>query len=263
MTRLLRRAAFPVALIVASWLIGCDSAPGVLNTEGAPPRVSKLSFTPDRVVFEELPPEQVIGDSVAIVKLNLQVEVDDPDGDIDSVLFIVNSPFDPFEPLARGVLNRSGGNVYQGQKSLAISRGNEGRYTVLVYAVDAEGSLSNQARGLLDYSLGAGSPPVIESVIGPNSITPPTTLTLIAVVSDPDGLGNIARVVVRTPNGSELDMFDDGETLGDEVAGDGRYTARFDVPAAAPGTFTFRFQAFDRSGLASEIVTKDITVVGL
>jgi hypothetical protein len=81
------------------------------------------------------------------------------------------------------------------------------------------------------------------------------------VVSDPDGLNNLLSVVVRTPNGSELEMFDDGASLGDEVAGDGRYTATFDVPQAEPGTFTFEFQAFDRFGLSSEIVTRDVTVV--
>jgi hypothetical protein len=83
---------------------------------------------------------------------------------------------------------------------------------------------------------------------------------LIAVVSDPDGLGNIQDVFVTTPNGNSLKMFDDGESLGDDVANDGRYTASFDVPTATPGTFTFSFKAVDRSGLESEVVIKEIIV---
>jgi len=257
------RTASAILVVSALWLSACDSAPGVYDSQGAPPRVSGLAFSPDRVVFDELGPDQVIGDSVALIELSIQVQVADGEDDVEAVRFVVNTPFDPFSPLATGELVRSGGGAYSVEENIVIKRGNEGRYTILVYAVDAEGNLSNQARGILDYSLGAGRAPVIEAIEGPDSIRPPVTLTLIAVVSDPDGLGNIARVVVTAPNGGTFDMFDDGETLGDEVAGDGRYTARFDVPSAEPGTFTFKFQAFDRSGLSSDVVTKDITVLGL
>jgi hypothetical protein len=259
-----RSTAILLAICAAGafWLVGCDSAPGVYQIDGIPPRVSDLSLSPNSVVFDELPPELVIGDSVALVDIAFEVNVRDEDNDIDSVLFVVNSPFDPFAPLSRGILSASGGESFTATERLIIKRGNEGRYTILVYAVDSNGNLSNQARGILDYSLGTGRAPVIESIEGPDSIRPPTTLVLIAVVRDPDGLGNIARVTLTAPNGGAFDMFDDGQSLGDEVANDGRYTARFDVPTAEPGVQTFRFQAFDRSGLASEIVTKDITVVG-
>lgn len=261
MTRSGRAAACAILTIGSAWLAGCDSAPGVLESVGVPPRLSSLVFSPDSVVFESLPPDEIVGDTVALVDLALSVTVRDNDGDVDSVLFVVNSPFDPFEPLATGSLARAGGETYSASKRLSIRRGNEGRYSIVVYAVDAEGNLSNQVRGTLDYSIGSGRAPVIEAIEAPDSIRPPVTLTLIAVVSDPDGLENVARVVVTAPNGGTFDMFDDGQSLGDEVAGDGRYTARFDVPQAQPGTFVFRFQAFDRSGLSSEIVEKEITVL--
>jgi len=264
MTKRGRGAALSALLLLnVLWLASCDSAPGIYDSVGVPPRVANLSFSPDSVVFENLGPDDIIGDSVALIDLSMDVRVVDDDNDVDSVLYVVNSPFDPFTPLVRGVLVSTGSGTYHADKRVAIKRGNEGRYTLVVYAIDAEGNLSNQARGILDYSLGTGRAPVIESIEAPDSILPPTTLRLIAVVSDPDGLGNIARVVVMTPNGSTFDMYDDGKTLGDETPGDGRYTARFDVPSAEPGTFTFRFQAFDRSGLSSEIVSKDITVRGI
>ena len=258
------RGAAGLAAVISAGLFfgGCDSAPGVMDTEGTPPVVDDLEFSPDVVVFEFLPDEQIIGDSIAVFDVDISASAFDIDGDIDSVGYVVNSPFDPFEPLKTGTLSRIGtGSRYAGTARLRILRGNTALYTLIVFAVDSEGQVSNQVRGLIDYQLGTGSPPVIVAVEGPAEIRPPVQLTLVAVVTDPDGLGNIARVVVTAPNGSQFDMVDDGQTFGDTVAGDGRYTARFDVPEAEPGTFRFQFQAFDRQGLASEIVTKDITVL--
>ena len=248
-------------LVVSLGIAGCDSAPGVMDTGGTPPRVSNLVFSPVSVVFDQLPDDSIVGDTLALIDLQIRVEATDVDDDIDSVAFVISDPFDAFEPLASGTLSRRGNSdIFEGSRRLSIPRGNDGRYTVLTYAVDSELNISNQIRGILDYQLGSGNPPVIESIIGPTEITPPVQLTLVAVVSDPDGLGNIASVVVTTPTGQERGMVDDGQSFGDEEAGDGRYTARFDVPAAEPGTFTFTFQAFDRQGLSSNVVTFDITV---
>ncbi|MFV1980721.1 MAG: hypothetical protein ACC655_06170, partial [Rhodothermia bacterium] len=84
------------------------------------------------------------------------------------------------------------------------------------------------------------------------------------VVDDPDGLGNIASVVARVPNGQTFEMLDDGgegSDSGDEVAGDGRYTVTFDAPEGTPaGTVQFEFQAFDRQGQESNIIVRDLTI---
>ncbi len=245
-------------LVMAS----CDTAPGPATDPGTPPELSNFSFSPSLIQFETLPQSQREGDSVAVIPLDLRVSVQDADNDIDSVLYIVQSPFDAFSPFDQGRLRRESG-FYVTQPTLRIPRGSTGLYTVSVYAVDSQRNLSNQVRGLLNFAIleGGGSPPVIEDIEGPEEITPPTTLTLVAIVSDPDGLQNIQRVVVRTPNGAEQNMFDDGETFDDPVAGDGRYRASFNVDENTPsGTFTFSFQAFDRAGLASDTLFKDVTV---
>ena len=134
-------------------------------------------------------------------------------------------------------------------------------FTVIVYAVDSEINVSNQVRGLIEYELLGGDPPEILDVEGPAEITPPEIFSYVAVVNDTDGLGNIASVVTRAPNGDTFDMFDDGVNGGDEVAGDGRYTVTFDAPLGTlPGTVQFEFQAFDRQGQESEIVTRDLII---
>lgn len=182
------------------------------------------------------------------------------DDDVDRVSFVVQSPVSGQDPVGEGTLTTSGGSRYDGSASITVPAGDIGVYTVLVYAVDEEGLLSNQVRGMLRVH-GVGEPPVIEAVdADPEVVKPPTTLTLVATVSDPDGLGNVARVEGATPNGNIFQMFDDGRSLGDEVADDGRYTARFDVAEATPGTQTFTFVAIDKSGLESEVFSKDIVV---
>ncbi len=232
-----------------------------MEVEGTPPLVSDLDFSPDVVVFELLQDDQVVGDSVAVFEVAIEVRAVDGGSNIDSVAYLINNPFDPFVPLVTGTLDQFGaGTLFKGTSRLEIPRGNTGLYTLIVYAVDSDGRVSNHVRGLIDYQLGAGSPPEIIAIEGPDVITPPTQLTLVAVVTDPDGLGNIASVVVTAPSGEQFNMVDDGQSLGDEQAGDGRWTARFDVPEADPGTFRFEFQAFDLQGLSSEIVVKNITV---
>jgi hypothetical protein len=136
-------------------------------------------------------------------------------------------------------------------------------YSLIVYATDQQTAVSNQVRGLIEYQLLGGEPPVILSVEGPESITPPAIWSYVAEVTDPDGLGNIARVEARTL-GQTFEMLDDGgegSDSGDEVADDGRFTVTFEVPEGTePTTAQFQFQAFDRQGNESEIVTRDLTV---
>ena len=255
-------ALLAVFSIGAGLLGGCDSAPGVLEDHGTPPVVSSLQYSPTTVVFEQIPDDNVIGDSVIVVEFLISADVSDADGDLETVSYLVNDPFDPFDPLATGELNRIGNSSrYEGTALLEIPRGNSGLYTVIVSAVDAEVRVSNQVRGLFEYVLEGGEPPVITTVTGPDEITPPTTFAYVATVTDPDGLGNIASVVTRAPNDDTFNMFDDGEQGGDEIAGDGRFTVTFDAPEGTQsGTVQFEFQAFDRQGHESNVIVKELTV---
>lgn len=245
---------------VAVGLTGCDSAPGPDGPEGTPPVISGFSHSPDFVDLATLPPEQLT-DTTIVVPFSVGVTATDADGDLASVVFVVQSLLSGEQPVLVGLLTGSGA-TYSGGGTLVVPAGTIANYSVLVYASDEEGLISNRARGLVRFtSSEAGGPPVVESVItDPEVIRPPITFRLIATVSDPDGLANILRVQGTAPNGSEFSLLDDGESFGDDVAGDGRFTARFDVPSASPGTQVFRIQAFDRGGLASEVFEKEVTI---
>jgi hypothetical protein len=259
--------------VPALLLAACDTAPGPTPLAERPPVLSELAYTPQVVVLEQVP-DQVEGDLVRI-PISINVRADDEDGDLDAVRYVVQSPLAGSAPLAAGELGPSGPLQYGGNITVEIPTAEVGRYTLMVYAEDRAGQLSNQVRGTLRFEA-TGKPPVIEDVEMPETVQrpaegePPVAFQIIATVSDPDGLNNIQRVELRNVlGGPALELCDTGPdapcggiaSSGDAVAGDGRFTLTVQVESAnAPGENTFAFQAFDRSNLESEVVLKSITV---
>ena len=239
-------------------LVGCDTALGPQSLDPRPPVVSDFTFSPDSVFFDDV---VASGDSAAI-ELALSVRATDPDGGgIDRVAYVVRGQFEG--TVAEGALSLGDDGRYGATVPLRLGRGQRGRYTVLVYAVDDEGLLSNEVRGLFELTGVGLGPPIIDAVEAPEEFDPPGLLQLVAVVSDPDD--DVARVEVEFPapfNGV-FQLFDDGsEGSGDETAGDGRYTVTFSIPSAAPtGPITVTFRAFDRDGTASADVPFTITIL--
>jgi hypothetical protein len=244
--------ALALAVCLLPALAGCDTAPGPSALDTRIPSVRDLELSPREAIFLE-------GQTSIDLPLSIRVRATDPDGDLHEVRYVVSSAAGV--TIDEGLLASMGGAVFGVDRALTVTRGQAGIYTVLVTATDLRGQVGNQVRGQIDISGVSLGPPMIVSVEGPEEFRPPGQLRLIAVVSDPAGLENIARVDVRTPAGAVRQMFDDGQTGGDEVAGDGRYTATFDVPAASPGPQTFVFFARNRDGLRSEEVPFTITVL--
>ena len=258
-----RHVAFCCSLLSALVLAACDAAPGAEDASSAPPVISDLQYTPELLVLAALPPADVTEDSVRF-DLSFSVQAEDPEDELRSVVFSLRSP-DPQAPAAAsGTIDGGTGGTYGSDLGVWIPRGDVGNYTLSIFALDETGRMSNTLRGTITFTA-EGRPPVITEVIAdPDTVlvTRDSILTLTAVVEDPDGIDNIARVIVRVPNGAEVEMVDDGVRFGDPVAGDGRYYARFEnVNLATPNTTqTFRFQAFDKTGLASAIVEKPVRV---
>jgi len=170
--------------------------------------------------------------------------------------------------VANGALEAAEDGRYVASVPLQFGRGQRGLYTVLVYAVDDDGLLSNQVRGLFELAGVGLGPPVIDAIDAPTEFQQPGRLQLIAEVSDPDGLEDIARVEVVFPEpfAATFELADDGRSAGDETADDGRYTATFEgvqLPAdfETPYALDLVFRAFDRDGLASDDVSFTITIV--
>lgn len=262
-----------VVLFVAIGISSCDSAPGLEEDRGTPPDLESFTFSPNLVVFEALPPEQIVDENMAKISLDLNVNISDADEDIETVSYIVRSPISPYDIVAQGELAGSGGSgSYLGIGELLLSKGSIGKYTILVFATDSKGNISNQARGSLDFQTEGGDPPVILAITAPDSVSRPAPeqaailVNIIAEVTDPDGLDNVAKVVLRTISNQEFPLLDDGgndgSPSGDAVAGDGMYTITIQVESTnGLGPNTFRFQATDRSGFESNIVEKTITIV--
>lgn len=210
---------------------------------------------------------EAIGELVRF-SVSLRVNAADPDGDIERVSYVIQSPYAGRAPLSEGELALSSGSTYTRTTSVTVPRGEIGVYTVLVYAVDASGSLSDNVRGMLSFT-GAGDPPVILNVAAPDTVQrpadgeEPNVLLLAATVSDPDGLSSISAVVfwnVTEPS-NVFDMADDGVRFGDEIPNDGIYTRTVQIESNnQTGETVLAFQATDRSGLKSNIVEKTIVV---
>lgn len=250
-----------LALLLA--LAACDTAPGPQPLDARPPVVSDFAFSPDSVFFDDVVVE---GDSAA-VELSISARVEDSDGGtIDRVAYVVDGQFEG--TIASGTMEVGEDGRYAATVPLLLGRGQRGRYTVLVYAVDDDGLLSNQVRGLFELAGVGLGPPVIDAIDAPTEFQQPGTLQLIAEVSDPDGLDDVARVEVEfpAPFTATFELSDDGQSAGDETADDGRYTATFEGVQLPPEVETpyaldLTFRAFDRDGLASEDVLFTITIV--
>ena len=207
-----QRSAWLVATCVCgllSLLPACDSAPGPEQVGLRPPVLLDFSYSPQRVFYNLLPPDQ-IQDGQVTVTLELSVIARGEDVPIEFVAFVVQSPESLVDPIATGRLPQESGDRYSVSTTIAISADEIRSYTIVVYAVDEAKRVSGEVRGVLEYDrvFDAGSPPVIESVEAPASVTrpaagdPAVALKLVAVVSDPDGLNEIEKVEfwnVNTP----------------------------------------------------------------
>lgn len=265
-----KRTALLMACILVGSLAACDEVAGPEPIDGSAPALSEFSFAPSQVSFQQLSDDQVVGDSLARIPIALRVHAEDPEGCVDRVGFVFAAGMDARGPQITGELEPEdapsgdcANGWYQTTATVDLPRGAVGPYTVRVYAVGDDGTLGDQMQGLFQFALELGKPPVVESVeASADTIRPPAELQFVATVSDPDGLENIARVFVGTPDGGEpLPMYDDGVSRGDETADDGRYTATFDVPEETEsGEGTFSFWAEDKNGLASDTLEKTIVV---
>ena len=248
-------------------LAACDEGETPTEVDGQAPVLSSFSFEPTRATFEQLPPDQIVNDTLARIPIQLSVRAEDPDGCVERVGVVFADARNPQNARTTADLEPREGNAgvcmngwFEGRVTVDLPRGSVGAYAVRVYAVDETGRLGDQMQGRFHFALQQGEPPVVENVeASADTIRPPTELRFVATVSDPDGRSNIKLVLVEPPNGDVARLNDQG-LQGDAVADDGRYTATFNVPDAEPGEFVFTFWAVDKNGLESDRVEKTIVV---
>lgn len=256
----------PLAVcLLFTCIAGCDTLPEPTDTYSRPPELTNLQYAPSMLDLATNPAAVVNG----IVSVDFTVSVDafDEDGVVEQVNFILRPPTAGSAPLANIVMNgdaamREFGLTYTQQ----LPEGETGNYILEVYGYDNDGTLSNRVLGTFTL-LNEQDPPIITAIEAPATVTRPAegsvSFTLVATVDDPQGVANVSTVLawnVLNPQAT-FALFDDGSAGGDEIAGDGRFTATVQISSDnSPGVNSLAFQATDRGGLQSEVVTIDITI---
>lgn len=230
--------------------------------------LSDFEFSPQSISIDD-PIVEHVGESVRF-PLNVSVTATDVDDDLERVAYVIQSPYDGSTSLSQGLLQSVGGSSYAREITISIPEGEIGVYSLVVYAVDLEGSLSDDVRGMVTVG-GTGEPPVLVDVSVPDTVVRPAQgepaelLRMTATVDDPDGLANINEVGFwNTSNPDVLfPMYDDGRFAqsGDETEGDGIYTTVVRIESTNQAvTNILAFQATDRSGLESNIIERTVVV---
>ena len=265
-------------VFVLVFLARCDTAPGPAVLDGRPPVLEDFTFTPQRLVYALLPESQIDGDSLRI-PITIRVTARRQADPVEEVWYSIEEPSSLQGPLRSGRMAPAGNSRYEQTVNLVLSALELQTYTVLVYAVDASARVSGAVRGSLHYfrSFEPGSPPVIDSLAVPDTLQRPSpgdpavSLLLVAGVSDPDGLSDVALVEFwnNAAPASRFLMCDDGgatpcgesQESGDAMAGDALFTRRvFITSDNSAGTTTLVFQAIDRAGLKSAIHMRDVVI---
>ncbi|MDE2996715.1 MAG: hypothetical protein OXT73_08265 [Bacteroidota bacterium] len=255
----------------AGLFAGCDSAPGPPDLDASAPEVSSIQVTPNLLALDQLPGG---GDTVTAT-VSVSADLDDADGDLATFYVVIRTSEANQAPLATTEMSVPGSGRIQAQLELTVPRAGGGPFFVSAFASDTAGHLSNVAFARIDVSA-SSEPPVIEAIDMPDVVTRPAageaplSIPIVATVSDPDGLSNVAFVEVIVNGGVSLRLCDDGGagtcnagfgSSGDATAGDGQFTLTIQLDSSnSAGTNTFEFSAVDRSGLRSAVVARSIEV---
>lgn len=172
---------------------------------------------------------------------------------------------------------KKGDGIYSGKFYMSKLNPN-GKYEIVCYIEDNINlSPDNVAMGGIaqfNYNNGQNNlPPVISNLIMASSAIRGDSFDFSIKVEDPNGLTDISQVYFRLyrPDGTLADpnngygyflMVDDGDSkLGDITAGDGIYSFRNSFgQTAATGAWTFVFQAKDKNGKLSNVISQNMTV---
>ena len=244
-------ACIVLAALAASTLAlpACDSAPGL--PELAPlPRLSGLEVTPTAFAFES-------DAATAELPLVVRAELSAP----ATVRALVR--FAEADTLAAQAETETTGGAVELAVPLALPRGATGDYRVTVVTEASDGRPGDQAEAVFTFQAESLGPPTVTAVDAPAAVAPGGTLPVVATVTDPDGLANVALVLLQDETGAFVaQLFDEGSARSDDdAAGDGRFSETLRLgDGAEPGDIPLQVVAFDRAGTASEPAAFTVTV---
>ncbi len=279
------KRGFPIIILIAGLLSSCErSVDSPQDIDYSRPFLHDLQIFPETfntdtiLVNGQANPEDVLS-----LSLNCVVVVDETPGSGPSnVRYSVNLPSEE-RRFAEGVLRDDGVNpdlgsrdgIFTGTVTFSIRRVDIGAFELSVDGYNEPGSPSNTLRRQIGV-FRSSRPPVISDLAAPDTINLPSpgnfSLILLSIsVADSDGQGDIAAVYFRnldspTDTTRKFILLDDGHPTGasgDSVANDGTFSIIIQLPSSTPaGTFRFKFESTDRSGLVSNAILHPLTVLG-
>ncbi len=248
-------AVFAAVLLFAAGLAACDDAPG-LPAEVQRPSVTAFALTP-------LSDSLATDAPTASIPLAIEATLAGEGRIVVRVVVRYGETATTRDSLVTQVRVEAQPGLVRIELPLTLPRGATGEYAVTLLTEGADGRTGDGASGVFRFRAASLGPPAVSNVTAPATVTRPasqnaasTPFRITADVSDPDGLANIAAVVVTDETGGVIqELFDEGRTGrsdGDERPGDGRYTVTLGIPFGfAPGTYTLAIVALDRAGTQS------------
>lgn len=241
-----------------------------------PPVVRSVKIEPERINLDTiLTGSEITPEDTLKIKFKVATVITDKDGqnDIAETICQVINPYRKIT-LTKINLDKINDSTFYGEPEFKIKRKESGNYYVKIFAIDKSNFSSNEIYFTLDLYRG-NRPPVISNLIAPDTVFLQTQTVLIKITikaTDPDGDNDIKTVQFNSykPDGSPssgnpFKMYDDGNASGisgDDKAGDGIYSIIVQLPPNSQrGKYRFEFQAIDRAGALSNIITHFIVVL--
>ncbi len=278
------KRGFPIILLVAGLLNSCErTVESPLDVDYGKPFLHDLQIYPEGFNTDTiLVNGQTAPTDIITLSLNCIVAVDTtPGSNSTTVQYLVTLPSEERLYGEGGLKDdgispdlNAGDGLFTGAISFAIRRVDIGNFQLSVSGYHLPEYVSNTVQRQFGV-FRSSRPPELSGLSAPDTVyLPPggqVSLILMSVAAtDSDGQGDIDDVFFRnldSPSDTtrKFLMFDDGHVngvSGDSVANDGTFSIIVQLPSGTPAaTYRFRFEAVDRSGLASNTILHPLTIL--
>lgn len=259
-----------VVVLAMLVLTSCGDDKTLNEPRGIAPEIVAFQVSPDTIFFGQLPLDEqgrariVFGFSATIQQVDLQAERVRAE--------LLNARGESIAVKEIAVSSREQQFAVSDTLALLLRRSEIEPFTIVLNAFDEFGRSNGNARARVVVRPPNARPQLL-SAMAPDTVRVGEFLVLKASVNDSDGLGDIASVFYfsRRPDGvlanqgNPIQMYDDGGAnvlSGDEIAGDGIYSFRAQVPTTTLlGTFTYTFYARDRFSAQSDSLVRQTVIL--
>lgn len=259
-----------VAVLVILFAASCGDDKTLNEPQGIAPEILAFQASPDTIFFGQLPLDEqarariAFGFSATVKQVDLRAR--------SLRAELLNARGETIATKEIALQNSASQFSVSDTLALLLRRSEIEPFTIAVNAFDEFGRSGGNGRARVVVRPPNARPQLL-SALSRDTVRVGEFLVLKATVSDSDGLGDIASVFYfsRRPDGilanqgNPIQMYDDGGVnpfSGDDVAGDGIYSFRAQVPPTTLlGTFTYTFYARDRFNAQSDSLVRQTVIL--